>query len=218
MKMRQLILVGAIASLAACGGGDSNGFGPGDGGNNVGTNDTIEVKMTVASLPAELPINRVTTDAGALEYGWSVTFDLNENYVIDEGDMQMLLGHFKAGDTPTSVSPSQFQASLNRVNAAGIYVFVDTIHTSISGNTISLYVSKNVHDSLKLISQSTGVHFRATSVNAAGFSYSDYYPGKDSYADMSSNGQFTDPPNDIIQAHADLLSMSVSLAAANPDS
>ena len=84
--------------LNGCGGGDSS------------LESTVTVKITVANLPAQLELNKSTTEENMVEYWWSVTFDTNNDNVISAGDMGLgLIHHKKPGSQPITSSPSDIE-------------------------------------------------------------------------------------------------------------
>jgi len=140
------------------------------------TDDTITATLTVGDLPSQLPVNHPDTSVGHLEYNWEVWFDVNQNNVLDSGDIIIVTLFSKSSE------PSQ-QGSILEEGNNTLWEIIDddsnsknvgNSDTSIEANTITLSVDKSIYAGLTAITQATPFRFRT-----------DYYYGGEQGTDFA---------------------------------
>ena len=197
----------SIFIITACGGGGGSG---GDVTNDE--SGTVTVTINLDQLPSTVTYNREETSDGHVEFSWGVTFDVNSDGAINQGDTELRLMHFKHSSSSETTGPiSNFQANLwlYTSNTAAQSVAVATV--DITGNSITLSIDKGTHPSLASISESTLVYFSTTNRNdISGLPEYDYYPSYLTLVDIPVNKQFTDAQGDVSQQETDMVSMNLS--------
>ena len=175
--------------------------------------DQLSVSITLDSLPDSITYNRSTTPDGYIEYQWGVVFDINGDGAINQGDIELQILHFK--------SPGSIER-IGKISDLGAALWVyttDTQRTStvaaksdVSGNTITLSISKTAYPSLKSITGSTLVYFETTTYDTIPPQAKyDYHPSFSTLLSIPSGGNFTDPQGDIQAPYIDMLNMKISL-------
>ena len=76
-----------IFFITACGGGS-------DSGNNA--TGTVSITLNLDQLPSSITYNRAATPDGYVEFNWGVTFDINDDGIINQGDASLTLIAFSA--------------------------------------------------------------------------------------------------------------------------
>ncbi len=191
--------------VTACGGGD--------GAPNIGADtDTVSVTISLDKLASTVTYNKAATPDGRLEFNWGVTFDINGDGAINQGDIELRLMHFKApGSIETTGPISDFQADLWLFTSDTRADSVAVASTEISGNSITISIAKSEHSTLTSISDATLVYFSTTNINdVSGIQEEDYYPGFSTLVNIPANKQFTDIQGDVSQPEIDMVSMSLA--------
>jgi hypothetical protein len=139
---------------------------------NLGLND---IPQTLTFYQNELPIN-------ALNYDWSINFDLDNSNSISPGDMAISVSKWKsANSTPITTNDilgiTQENVWLTEngssfLNQCSLYQYV-----SLSDNEIIFSIPKSIHSSLTSIKHDSKIYFRAY-FNDGMNMYIDYYPDR----------------------------------------
>jgi hypothetical protein len=150
--------------------------------------DVITASITVADLPATLPVNQASTPDSYGEYAWEVLFDNDgsgRGWTI--GDVLFYFNHYKVpgaapADLPVNTSFGQCplldvrESSTASGGVAGYHVADLCPYMTVNGDTISFSVPRSTHESLAGITPNTAVVFRAFSRGTDGTYYNDYFP------------------------------------------
>jgi len=185
------------------------------GGGGGATGDTaqekISVTITVDKLPNVVAYNRAVTPDGYVEFGWGVTFDINADGAINQGDIGLRLLHFKAPGSNEMTGPlSDFSARLWIYTTDTRSESIATATPTITGNSITLSIDKSAHASLASISNTTLVYFLTVNRDDSnGLPIYDYYPGFATLIDIPLDKQFTDVQGDVVPQESDMVSMSL---------
>jgi len=75
-----------VLFITACGGGSDN---------SVPNTATVSVTLNLDQLPSTITYNRPATPDGYVEFNWGITFDINGDGAINQGDVVLRLMHFK---------------------------------------------------------------------------------------------------------------------------
>ena len=175
--------------------------------------DTITVEFSLASLPATITYNKPTTPTGYIEYKWSVTFDINNDGVVNAGDIILQILHFKrSGAVETTGTIEDLDASVWLYTTdTETTSQVDAV-SSVTGNTITISIDRSNYPLLDLVNQGTLVNFTSSTYDeSAGYSKYDYYPGFFTLTNIPSNGQFSDSHDDADFNYIDLEEMRITL-------
>lgn len=192
-----------VIFISACGGGSSS--------NSV--SNTISVTITLDQLPSNITYNRAATPDGEVEFSWGVTFDINGDGAINQGDVELNLMHFKAPGSSVITGPiSDLVAQLRLYTSNTTTQSVAVASTSISGNSITISIDKSAHSSLATISDSTLVYFLTINRDdISGLTDNDHYPSFRTLVNIPANKQFTDPQGDVLSGQEiDMVSMSLA--------
>lgn len=173
----------------------------------------LSVSITLDSLPESITYNKSTTPDGEVEYAWGVVFDINGDGVINQGDINLQILHFKSPGSTERIG------TISDLGAALWVYRTDTqtsneikLNSKVSGNTITLSINKSAHPSLTRITESTLVYFESSTYDSTTMmSKFDYYPSFSTLTGISPDGNFTDPLGDAQFAYIDMLSMKISL-------
>ena len=180
--------------LFACGGGDST---PGSACTNSNlamgsiTGPAITVKMTLADLPATLPVNQSHTLVGQSEYRWGVVFDLNSDEQRSTGDILFELHHLKKPNAQEGTCYiSDFHAVIFEFTSPDTLTGISDAAVSIEGNTIILKAPISSHQSLENIDYNALVQFGSSGYDVNGNQpdvgiYGDSFPVTESKAGFS---------------------------------
>ena len=195
------ITIPIIFLLPACGGGDDP------------PPDTIQVSITVSNLPTQVTINKATTPDGIVEYSWGVTFDMNNDGLINAGDISLRLMHFKPpGGVEVNMNVDSLAADLWLYTSATRTESQFPIDLFVSGNTITLSVDRSALAELQGINESTMVYFQTSYHDAGrGSSVYDYHPAARTYVNIPMNGLFTDASADVGFDFIDMVEMEIFL-------
>ena len=204
-KQYSMVILTLSALITGCGGGNDSDSKPTPQGNVVAA---IELDQ----LPNNVTYNRATTPDGYVEFNWSITFDINGDGTINQGDVTLRLMHFKQpGSLETTGPISDFDAQLWLYTSNTQFISVASATKRISGNTITLTIDKSAHPSLSQITETTLVYFK-TSIrdDITQLPKYDYFPDLDTYVDIPLNKQFTDPLGDVTDSEIDMINMSIA--------
>lgn len=173
----------------------------------------LSVSITLDSLPDSITYNKATTPEGYVEYSWGVVFDINGDGAINQGDMKLQILHFKSpGIIERTGIISDLDASLWEYTLDTQIIRDVALESVVSGNTITLSISKTAHPSLTRITESTLAYFESSTYDPTTMmSKFDYYPSFSTLTGISPGGNFTDPLGDAQFAYIDMLSMKISL-------
>jgi len=190
--------------VSACGGGG--------GASGDAAPEKISVTITVDKLPNVVNYNRAVTPDGYVEFGWGVTFDINGDGAINQGDIGLRLLHFKAPSSSETTGPlSDFSARLWIFTTDTRLESVAAATQTITGNSITLSIDRSAHASLASISNTTLVYFLTTNRDDSnGLPIYDYYPGFATLIDIPLDKQFTDVQGDVVPPESDMVSMSLN--------
>lgn len=200
---KKLIAIGLLA-LVGC---------SGDSTDSIQDTGSITVEFILASLPATITYNKPTTPDGYVEYKWSVTFDVNNDGVVNAGDIVLQILHFKMPGT------AETTGTIEDLNASVWLYTTDTQTTrqvdaesSVAGNTITISINRNRYPLLDLVKENTLVNFTCSTYDEiAGFSKYDYYPGFSTVTSIPLDGQFSDSQGDADFAYIDMEAMHITL-------
>ena len=158
-------------------------------------------------LPDTITYNRATTPDGYTEFSWGVTFDINGDGAINQGDVELKILHYKApGSIETTGPISDLDANLWLHISDSSLQTVAAASKLISGNSITISIDKSAHPSLSNISDTTLVYFSTSNVD----SEFDYYPAPSTLGSIPANRQFTDPQGDVSGPEIDMVNMTLS--------
>jgi len=189
--------------MLGCGGG---------GGTSNSESDIVSVTITLEKLPSTVTYNRAATPDGHVEFSWGVTFDINGDGAINQGDVNLRLMHFKApGSIETTGPISDFAAKLSLYISNTTTQSVAVASKLISGNSITISIDKSAHSSLATISESTLVYFLTINRDdISGSGANDHYPSFRTLVNIPTNKQFVDPRGDVLSGQEiDMVSMSL---------
>jgi hypothetical protein len=131
------------------------------------TDSDITVLMTVAAVPATLPYDRTCVSEGTLEYSWSIVFDANNTNRIDAGDLRLDAMRFKQPGAVPREGPIPAFTQYNVwefTSATSMHTVGQPLTTglAVTGNTISMTVSKSAYTGLSNITSATRYYFETT--------------------------------------------------------
>lgn len=175
--------------------------------------DQLSISITLASLPDSITYNKSTTPDGMAEYEWRVVFDITGDGAINQGDILLQVLHFKSpGSVERIGAISDLDAAL-WVYTTNTQITSDIkLKSEVSGNTITLSVSKNAHPSLQMITESTLVNFETTTYDTTIPQIKhDYHPSFSTLRSIPLDGNFSDPQGDAQVPYIDMISMKISL-------
>ena len=162
---------------------------------------SITTKMTLAGLPATLPINMSSTPNGSTEYYWRVIFDIDKNKATSTGDIYLILRHSKlTGSTATNAAMTTFNAEVYEYSSTSSSTKITDAVASVTGNTLTLSVAKSKHASLQNVNNTALAQFRASAYKSNGTLYGDSYPVENSvttFMSIPADGKFTDDVLDL---------------------
>lgn len=191
-----------IFFITACGGGSDSG--------NTATG-TVSVTLNLDQLPSSITYNRAATPDGYVEFNWGVTFDINDDGIINQGDVTLRLLHFKAAGSSEITGPiSNLTAKLWLYISDTTVQSVAVASKQIAGNSITISIDKSAHSSLSSISDTTLVYFLTSNNDISGLPVYDYYPSFKQLISIPVNNQFTDPQGDVSEQEIDMVSMSLA--------
>jgi hypothetical protein len=58
----------------------------------------VEIELELSYLPPYVTINRDAQSSGYVEYDYGINFDINNNEILDSGDISIRIRHFKGAD------------------------------------------------------------------------------------------------------------------------
>lgn len=196
--------------LSGCGGG---------GGDPVNVTKTVTVRMQLAGLPTDIAYNH-PVHASGMEYMWAATFDIDNSGAPSIGDLKLTLQQYKSPDAVATVGPlSDIHAYLWVYVSDTSWQTVAPIHSTISGNTITLSVDKSVYADLGAISELTGVNFETEYYEPATLTrHRDDYPTSlhggpalSSRFIIPANNRMTDTSGDVLAPIVDLETLVVEI-------
>ncbi len=201
-NLKNIIILVTSLTFISCGGGNQD---------NTQLADDFSVSITLANLPETISYNKKSTPDGYVEYKWSVTFDINNDGVINKGDIVIQLHHFKSpGSVEKTGRISDLSSSLWLYTTDTETTSKIGVNTTISGNTITLSTNKTQYKKLNDINAATLIYFETSTYNASTkLSEYDYYPSFQTFINIPVDNQFTDASNDSPLPIIDMQSMSL---------
>lgn len=122
------------------------------------TEEEIVLHMQLRELPAIFTYAHASLPDNRIEYDWSGIFDLDDNGV-DENDISLSLLYFKPpGATESQGLMTEFcQCNIWEYSSPTGGRNVANANATVTGNTVTLMVSRDAHTSLQTILRSTPV-------------------------------------------------------------
>lgn len=175
--LNKISLVITLFSLVACGGGGSS---------SSGTNEAkVKSTINVTNLPDSFIYDLDTAQNGTSEFEWRISFDINNDSIINEGDIFFGIRLAASDATPQStINRSDMQAYLWVYGNGNPTISIRNTEINLTSTNTSFSFSAPVrlHDSLKSITNGTQVFVQTLYRDqSTGTYYYDYYPGKDAY-------------------------------------
>ncbi len=172
----------------------------------------IVASITLASLPKFIDINQESTETDFLEYKWSITFDLNHDAQINDGDVEIGIDWTKRhGAVPSAMPLEQLPATL-KVLQRGAHQLSVPIDHSVHGNAIVFKFGDGLLEGLGRLTHETQVHVQSYArINSE--PTIDYMPSYNQYTAVQSNAALNDPEFDYSGDHPsfDLLRLDITI-------
>lgn len=199
---RFFIAISFTLFITACGGGDS-----------TDPTDTVQASITVSNLPTQVTINKTDSPDGRVEYIWGVTFDINNDGIVNMGDIVLRILHFKSpGSTEATVNVDSLPADLWLYTTDTETQSQFPVDMYISGNTINFSIERTAMAALETIDISTQVYFRTSYYDSvSGLNVEDYHPASRTYVAIPADGMFSDPAADVGFDLVDMVDMDIML-------
>ncbi len=173
-------------------------FGCSDGNNKNNDTDepiesnTIRASIFVEDIPDVLIIDYQETEDRSREYGWSVTFDINDDGIVGVGDIVFRISEDKqAGETEREVEFNDLEAKLLQYEDEDTLYIKGVLDFEVNDNVLTFIVDRDLHEDLKSISLMTQVNVHTYKNIPSAISY-DYLPGYAEYTQLQDTSTITD--------------------------
>jgi len=161
----------------------------------------ITVTIDLTSLPDTFTYDLDTTQNGAAEYRWSITFDTNNNATLDKGDVIFDVSLVAFDATPQQTIPrGDLRAYLWERGDANPIVATQVAEIGLETTATSLTFSASARllPSLASISNGTQIYVETQYKDkTSGTYYMDYYPAVETYTSGLDTSLITDGLNDF---------------------
>jgi hypothetical protein len=140
----------------------------------------INVNIGLVKMPDSLIFSQEALPINALNYEWSIYFDMDNSNSITKGDISFSIMRYKFKDslivTYNILDGTQKNLWLNYGQGDTTIVDLER-YTSLKGNSIYFSIPKSIDSSLKSINNNTNFFFKAY-FNDGNNKYYDYYPDR----------------------------------------
>ncbi|HEY4785048.1 MAG TPA: hypothetical protein VIH57_03320 [Bacteroidales bacterium] len=151
--------------------------------NNLSVNITdikINISIGLLNIPDSVTFSQTALYMNALNYEWSIYFDLDNSDSLSTGDISISIMSFKSTNNQyvTKGILSGTQQDIWLCDADG-YLNIASLkdYVSIKGNVINFFIPKSINPVLKSIDKGTKFYFKAYCND--GFNVcTDYYPDR----------------------------------------
>ncbi len=140
--------------------------------------DTIVVKMELATIPSEITFNNDALAINALNFFWEVAFDIDQSGARDAGDLSFIISKFKfeQGEVNGTILDNSQKNIWEQVDNNSRKAISNLTDVTIAMNLVTLKVPITIDEKLRSIECDTKVYF-----------FSGYFTGTKSYSDHSPN-------------------------------
>jgi len=194
--MKQIILlIFLIIGLTGC--SDSKDIIiPAEG--NVEYEGEIEATIFVESMPAEIIVDYASFSESSQLYYWSLSFDVNGDGIVNDGDILLLLDYIHSGRDERVVNLINLEAQLYQyVGVNGLSPLLPGgIEFETSEDSITFIVQKSWLSHLAEITPETQFVAGVYMTSSTGRS-SDYLPGPDMYTQVQDTQSVADDLSDF---------------------
>jgi hypothetical protein len=177
--MKLLIVIFTILVIQGCGGSSKN--------SDQSATGTIKATLNVSSIPISFVYDLDSNPSNSSEYQWEIAFDINNDSIVNEGDIAFRISLNSNTDTNTSqsiIERSELKAYIWEYGDGESYVSIREAEIDLlsTDESFTFIASLDLHESLNLIS--SGTQILASTIyrdQISGIYYYDYYPNKDTY-------------------------------------
>lgn len=175
--------------------------------------DTISVKLTMNNLPDTITYSKSTTPDYQVDYSWGVTFDINNDGMINQGDIILQILHYKSpGDTEQVGSIDDLESNVWLYTSDTAFESIAAVNKEIAGNSIIFTVDRSTHETLSKITPDTLVYFSTSYFDENNqIPQYDFYPSFSIYVNIPADGKFIDDTGDVTFPVIDMVSMEINL-------
>lgn len=217
--MKLLIVMFTILVMQGCGGSSNN--------SDQSATGTIKATLNVSSVPTSFVYDLDSNPNNSSEYQWEITFDINNDSIVNEGDIAFRISLNSNTDTSTPqsiIERSELKAYIWEYGDGESYVSIREVEIDLlsSDESFTFIASLDLHESLNLIS--SGTQILASTIyrdQISGIYYYDYYPNKDTYTSGLDTAMLMDeifdfwtnvgPVNDANYPLIDIESISIEI-------
>jgi len=192
--MKKLIVIILVLFIQACGSNQNEE-------EQTETTTVVKATIKVTSLPDSFTYDLDNSPNGGSEYQWSISFDIDNDAEISEGDISFQISLIAFDDTPQkNINRSELKAHIWEYGDGVSYIStrdveIDLITTSTS---ITFIAPTELHVGLKSISNGTQVYVDTIYRDqVSGVYYYDFYPNKDTFTEGLDTGFITDDTLDF---------------------
>lgn len=182
-----LVLVVLLMYLYGCNEGEDN---------QVNSKPAIKATINLTSLPQSFTYDLDNSQNGTQEYAWRISFDINNDLMINEGDIYFQISLVASDSTPQqTINRDQLKAYIWEYNDGTSYIATRDVEIKLESTdkSFTFIAPLNLHKSLSSISNGTQVYVETLYRDKnSGTYYYDYYPSKQNYTVGMDTGVLTD--------------------------
>lgn len=126
--------------------------------------DSINISMTFMNIPGYLTFNQRKLPVNALNFSWSVVFDIDNSDSMSAGDIFLSISKFKLREGETKLDilgATQHDLWVAGEDGKGAANEADIEHIQMNGNSVVIRVPRSLHRNLAKINADTNVRFEA---------------------------------------------------------
>jgi len=128
------------------------------------TPDSVKIRMNFRDIPDYLAFNQQKLAVNALNFQWSVVFDIDNSNGTSAGDIFLSIAKFKfrEGETKSDIlGATQHNLWVGKGDGKGAANEGDIEHISINGNSVIIRVPRDLHGNLAKVNMDTNVRFES---------------------------------------------------------